>query len=72
MSGIKKELVIGGALALAATGLVYYLSTTPRSQQKKDGEDATPDIKGDMAKSLVQPQSTKKERSFIMIKPDGV
>jgi hypothetical protein len=70
MSGIKKELMIGGALALAATGLVYYLSTTPRAP--KDGGDATPDVKGAAAKSMVQPQSTKKERSFIMIKPDGV
>ena len=71
MSGIKKELVIGGALALAATGLIYYLTSTPRSQNK-DGEEATPDVKAGMAKSLMQPQSTKKERSFIMIKPDGV
>ena len=71
MSGIKKELMIGGALALAATGLVYYLSTTPRNAPK-DNEDATPDVKGDTAKSVVQPQSTKKERSFILIKPDGV
>ncbi len=58
MSGIKKELVIGGALALAATGLVYYLSTTPRSSKKeeeKEGQKETPDIKRDVAQSLVQP-----------------
>ena len=53
MSGIKKELVIGGALALAATGLVYYLSSTPRNSKKE--EEATPDTKGEMAKSLAQP-----------------
>ena len=39
MSGIKKELVIGGALALAATGLIYYLSSTPRSSQKENEEE---------------------------------
>ena len=52
MSGIKKELVIGGALALAATGLVYYLSSTPRN---KDNKDTTPEVKGKLAESLAQP-----------------
>ena len=72
MESVKKEILIGGALVLAAAGAYAYLST-PRGE--KPEEKSSPEAKVEIPAAT--PAATPavpshKERSFIMVKPDGV
>ena len=79
----KKEFIIGGVVAIAAAGLAYYMATTPRKEEKPDEEkkqneapaaqnleEAKEERKVEEAKAPVV--ADHRERSFIMVKPDGV
>ena len=75
MESVKKEILIGGALVLAAAGAYAYLST-PRggsSEEKTDKKVGAERIDTPAAAAPLAPAApAHKERSFIMVKPDGV
>ena len=68
MDSVKKEILIGGALVLAAAGAYAYLST-PRGE--KTEEKPTPAAKVETPAAAPAAPALK-ERTFIMVKPDGV
>ena len=72
MESVKKEILIGGALVLAAAGAYAYLST-PRGE--KPEEKKSPEVKVETpaaAPAATPVAPSHKQRSFIMVKPDGV
>ena len=67
----KTKLAIGGLVALAAAGLTYYATRTPRGTEKAEEETTVGDPPKEEVKTTGAPPKVR-ERSFIMIKPDGV
>ena len=73
----KKELVVGGVIALAATGIAYYLLSArgEKKPEEENKQETTPQAQIVQEEAKVQealPAVAQRERTFIMIKPDGV
>ena len=77
MDNVNTKMMIGGAIAVAAAGIAYF-ALTPRGGSKKPTfEEETKDVtKGEAVAAAPVPApaaaSHKGERTFVLIKPDGV